>query len=146
MTPDACFLIPDTRRKERELNPQGSRSAVFETAAIANWLALPFAPERWALRSRCQVWMAGFEPAFSGSRSRRIEPGSPTSRCTRPSPLAPLQVGPEGLEPSPRWLRARHAAANTWIPQSARRELNPRLALIRGRLWPLSYGPETNDE
>src|SRR5262249_46470475 len=25
-------------------------------------------------------------------------------------------VGPEGLEPSPRWLRARDAAANTWIP------------------------------
>src|SRR6266567_1326751 len=24
---------------------------------------------------------------------------------------------------------------------SARRELNPRLALIRSRLWPLSYGP-----
>src|SRR5947199_5955420 len=27
-----------------------------------------------------------------------------------------VQLGPEGLEPSPRWLRARHAAANTWIP------------------------------
>ena len=28
-----------------------------------------------------------------------------------------VQVGrPEGLEPSPRWLRARHATANTWIP------------------------------
>src|SRR5438128_12262067 len=25
--------------------------------------------------------------------------------------------------------------------RSARRELNPRLALIRSRLWPLSYGP-----
>jgi hypothetical protein len=24
--------------------------------------------------------------------------------------------GPEGLEPSPTWLRARHAAANTLIP------------------------------
>lgn len=29
---------------------------------------------------------------------------------------AGLPVGPEGLEPSPRWLRARYAAANTWIP------------------------------
>ena len=28
----------------------------------------------------------------------------------------PEQVGPEGLEPSPRWLRARYAAANTWDP------------------------------
>ena len=27
-----------------------------------------------------------------------------------------LSVGPEGLEPSPTWLRARHAAANTLIP------------------------------
>ena len=27
-----------------------------------------------------------------------------------------VQLGPEGLEPSPRWLRARYAAANTWIP------------------------------
>jgi hypothetical protein len=46
-------------------------------------------------------------------------------------------VGSEGLEPSPTWLRARHAAASTLIPlccfccfvdcaQSARRESNPR--------------------
>ena len=28
-------------RKERESNPQGLRSTVFETAAIANWLDLP---------------------------------------------------------------------------------------------------------
>src|SRR5262249_5461043 len=56
------------------------------------------------------------------------------------------RMGPEGLEPSPPWLRARHAAANTWIPKSARRELNPRLALIRGRLWPLSYGPALGPE
>src|SRR5262245_37313342 len=39
-------------------------------------------------------------------------------------------VGSEGLEPSPIWLRARHAAASTLIPylcfQSARRESNPR--------------------
>src|ERR1700756_4500263 len=52
-----------------------------------------------------------------------------------------VQVGSEGLEPSPRWLRARYAAANTWIPVLARRESNPRLGLIRSRLWPLSYGP-----
>ena len=32
---------------------------------------------------RYAVWMAGFEPAFSGSRSRRIQPGSPTSRFSR---------------------------------------------------------------
>ena len=41
-----------------------------------------------------------------------------------------LSVGPDGLEPSPAWLRARYAAANTLIPciagQSARKESNPR--------------------
>jgi hypothetical protein len=34
---------PNTERKERESNPQGSRSAVFKTAAIAGWLVFPFA-------------------------------------------------------------------------------------------------------
>ena len=42
------------------------------------------------------------------------------------------EVGPEGLEPSPAWVRTRDAAANTSIPffcfQSARWELNPRPA------------------
>ena len=33
----------------------------------------------------------------------------------------PRAVGPEGLEPSPTWLRARHAAANTLIPIGAGR-------------------------
>ena len=39
-----------------------------------------------------------------------------------------LSVGPEGLEPSPSWLRARNAAANTLVlwNQFARWELNPR--------------------
>jgi len=27
-------------------------------------------------------------------------------------------LGPEGFEPSPRWLRARDAAGNTWIPET----------------------------
>jgi hypothetical protein len=35
------------RRKERESNPQGLRSAVFGTAAIARWLALPFSLDGW---------------------------------------------------------------------------------------------------
>ena len=41
----ARFLEPRLnahRRKERESNPQGLRSTVFETAAITSWLALPF--------------------------------------------------------------------------------------------------------
>ena len=35
-------FILSFERKERELNPQGLRSAVFGTAAIAHWLALPY--------------------------------------------------------------------------------------------------------
>ena len=61
-------------------------------------------------------------------------------------PLTTAAMGPEGLEPSPRWLRARHAAANTWIPKIGPEGVEPSSGLIRGRLWPLSYGPETNDE
>src|SRR5205823_10312526 len=66
-----------------------------------------------------------------------LEPTSPHYGCGilaagRPVPV--IQVGPEGLEPSPASLRARYAAANTLVPcrflllrRSARRESNPRL-------------------
>ena len=33
-----------------------------------------------------------------------------------PGPVPVVQVGSEGLEPSPTWLRARHAATSTLIP------------------------------
>ena len=36
--------------------------------------------------------------------------------CLLSNLFASNRVGPEGLEPSPTWLRARHAAANTLIP------------------------------
>ena len=44
---------------------------------------LTVGPHRY--RTRGQVGMAGFEPAISCSRSRRIEPGFPTSRTEVPS-------------------------------------------------------------
>jgi hypothetical protein len=50
-----------------------------------------------------------------------------------------LLVGPEGFEPSPRWLRARHAAANTWIPSFACKdcitgpEVRKKIAMFRRR-------------
>ena len=67
-------------------------------------------------------------------------------------------VGSEGLEPSPTWLRARHAAANTLIPCSCfasccfsarnRRGGNRTLdlVLIRDLLSPLSYAPAVGPE
>jgi hypothetical protein len=56
-------------------------------------------------------------------------------------------MGSDGLEPSPARVRTECAAANTLIPRcllfrrSARRESNPRRALIRSLLSPLSYEP-----
>ena len=60
-----------------------------------------------------------------------------------------LSVGSEGLEPSPTWVRTRHAAANTLIPcisftptqnrRGGNRTLG--LVLIRDLLSPLSYAP-----
>ncbi len=55
------------RRGSRTL--KACRSSGFRPGAVASRLALPFA-----------VWMAGFEPAWSGIRGRRMKPGSPTSR------------------------------------------------------------------
>jgi hypothetical protein len=57
-------------------------------------------PYRWATpvsrfavdRSGCTrpgIWMAGFEPAISCSRSRRIEPGFPPSRSECPAGFEP---------------------------------------------------------
>ena len=105
------------RRKERELNPQGSslarvrvgcrrQSACPSCTSICRWQSritqlkiehrreesnlhrrLNRAPPyRWATPVLSStVGMAGFEPAISCSRSRRIEPGFPTSRIEVPS-------------------------------------------------------------
>ena len=59
------------RRGSRTLKAR--RSSGFGPGAVASRLALPFA-----------VWMAGFEPAWSGFRRRRMMPGSPTSRSVAP--------------------------------------------------------------
>jgi hypothetical protein len=81
---------------------------------------------------------------LSKNREHRagLEPALPRYECGvlaagRPVPANVMSMGPEGLEPSPTWLRARHAATSTLIPyclclrfspyvQSARRELNSR--------------------
>jgi hypothetical protein len=90
-------------------------SAVFETAAIAGyWLALPSLQRTSELSKTRKLGQSGW--LDSNQRHPAPEAGglnrSPTSRF--------IAVGPEGLEPSPRWLRARDAAANTWIPSHYR--------------------------
>jgi hypothetical protein len=205
-------------------------STVFETAAIASWLALPFLSQAavagvepaivsltgscltvWPHRNR-QVRTVGFEPTLSGSPTTAIRRGARrisrlsyvlnVNKQKRPAGVEPAlppwqgsrlplhhgrfeslielsknrstgwdsnprrritsaessplddqcffkcrvyQVGPEGLEPSPTWLRARHAASNTLIPllvfPSAARKVGaegveprapPRLVVVAG--------------
>ena len=60
------------RRGSRTLKAR--RSSGFRPGAVASRLALPFS-----------VWMAGFEPAWSGTRGRRMKPCSPTSSSFRVS-------------------------------------------------------------
>ena len=135
------------------------------------------------------VGMAGFEPAISCSRSRRIEPGFPTSRLAsaqresnphfrhgkavgcryimgtghrsrivketestgwdsnprrritgaESSPLDDQcndrRVGPEGLEPSPAWLRARRSATRALVPTCDRRNDHDRSRPGRSRTF-----------
>jgi hypothetical protein len=58
---------------------------------------------------------AGVEPALPPWQGSRL----PLQHgCSCPDRIVKerVQRGPEGLEPSPAWLRARYAAANTLIP------------------------------
>ena len=83
--------------------------------------------------------------------------GNPRLRSVfviRASSFALCPVGSDGLEPSPAWLRARYAAANTLIPcilftpthnwRGGNRTLAP--VLIRDLLSPLSYAPMSGAE
>ena len=80
--------------------------------------ATPQKSGRWDLNPRFPV------PETADSRLSYVLSRAPSGNRTRTSCMASrqaavtsrVQVGPEGLEPSPRWLRARYAAANTWIP------------------------------
>jgi hypothetical protein len=89
---DAWAARPRARRAaEREAsNPQGSSLGRLATGCH-RLLACPS-----VLQSGCPASDAG------GLNQALLHPDQ--------------SVGPEGLEPSPRWLRARHATANTWIP------------------------------
>lgn len=58
--------------------------------------------------SKIREHRVGFEPT-SPRYGRGVFPARPPVRCA-------CVMGPEGLEPSPAWLRARCAAANTLVP------------------------------
>ena len=138
------------KRKERELNPQGSSLGRFRDGCHRQ-LACPSVQAAAAGIEPAIVSLTGsrltignphtarksgrwdFEPTLSGSRNRRIpraflrpeeehpaenpNPGTSCMASREATATSRVQSGdPEGLEPSPRWLRARYAAANTWIP------------------------------
>ena len=89
---------------QRELNPR------FRHGKAAGYRYIMGAQWRIEL-SKNREHRAGVEPALP-----RYECGVFTSG--RPVLANDLSVGPEGLEPSPTWLRARHAATSTLIPFS----------------------------
>ena len=61
--------------------------------------------------------LAGFEPAPPPWQGGTLAKLRHRCFCSPPSCQRPNRsVGPEGLEPSRRWLRARYAAANTLVP------------------------------
>jgi hypothetical protein len=60
----------------------------------------------------------GWSARAFGECPAGVEPACPAWKADAwaARPRAQQSVGPEGLELSPHWLRARDAAANTWIP------------------------------
>jgi hypothetical protein len=107
----------------------------------------------------CHYNMGTDQPRPNCQRDREhrvgVEPTSPHYGCgvfaTRPPvPIASFRVGPEGLEPSPTWLRARRSATRALVP-SARGSSRPgrsRTLVFRlsaGCSLPLSYGPSSPD-
>lgn len=103
----------DMKSAQRELNPH------FRHGKAVGCRYIMGASNRW---SNCQR-SEHRTTEYGGARTRtHVAADQPSvgARGAESSPLARpvlfVQVGPEGLEPSPTWLRARHAAANTLIP------------------------------
>ena len=104
--------------------PKARRSSGFGPGAVASRLALPFVSlDGWIRTSVLRFPKPADEARLSYIQIR--------------------SVGPEGLEPSPRWLRARDAAANTWIPsfRPAGRQKKPGVGETPGRRRALPEGP-----
>ncbi len=92
------------------------------------------------LTFRSEEYRVGVEPTFPPYESGVL--------ATR-RPVLEIKEGPEGLEPSPNWLRARCAATNTLVPCRSSTSSNligpagiePTSPGYRPRALPLSYGP-----
>ncbi len=110
------------RRRERESNPQGLRSTVFKTAAVANRLVPPreaaaagVEPAIISLTGSCltvrphrneSVRAAGFEPALSCARGRR------NSRLSH-ALMSPIKA-PSGSRTRTSAMARQQATATSW--------------------------------
>ena len=111
-----CRVVKDRERRDIPRAPGGNRTLVTADQRCAS---VP------GVRS-CR-WTTSAFPLRTANRQSQFERQSKPKLDVAKS----AEVGPEGLEPSPAWVRTRDAAANTSIPlvcfQSARWESNPRL-------------------
>ena len=71
------------------------------------------AGSRYIMGAEILVELSKIESTEWDSNPRRRVTGAESSPL---DDQCELSVGPDGLEPSPTWVRARHAAANTLIP------------------------------
>ena len=84
--------------RERQVGPAGVEPACFRVSGG------PLAARDTVLSISLDGWI----------RTSVLRLPKPADEAALPHPET--TVGPEGLEPSPAWLRARYAATNTWIP------------------------------
>ena len=96
-----------------EMNAQRESNPHFRHGKAVGCRYIMGASNRW---SNCQrtEHRVGLEPT-----SPHYDGAAPRAESCRWTTSAFHSVGSEGLEPSPTWLRARHAAASTLIPCSS---------------------------
>ena len=128
-----CFL---KIRAKAVPHPESKRSTGVEPAqASQNYSALAkrqATATSWARindRPNCQIAFRAPGRTRTGVSADQPAVGARGAESSPLNDQCNYQIGPEGLEPSPRRLRAGDAAANTLILRienlSARRELNP---------------------
>ena len=84
------------------------------------------------------TWQAGRLPLHHGCVAGL--PFRARSRARNGKPVT--SVGPEGLEPSRRWLRARNAAANTLVPSVGPEGVGPSPHRLKGEYAAITPRPQ----
>ena len=125
------WRLASEKSTQRESNPhfrpgKAARCRYIMGAFFRSWSNCQTSPHGLVVRANSNATAIGAVPTNAEHRVG-LEPTFPHYGCgvlaaERPVLVVAelvviLPVGPEGLEPSPTWLRARHAAANTLIPR-----------------------------